>query len=96
VVEPLFLDRVAVEAGDRAQPAGYRGPRPAGGLHLAAEGLDVDPLGREQLQAMLDAPAGVLAQVQRVGVAGQAAVSGQETRQRLTLGDGEQRLRDRH
>jgi hypothetical protein len=43
---------------------------------------------------MLLAPAGVRAQIQCVGVAVQAGVTGQETRQRQPLGAGESRLGD--
>ena len=42
------------------------------------------------------AEGGVLAQVQAVHVAGQAAVAGQESAQRLPLAPGEQRISDRH
>jgi hypothetical protein len=72
VVEELFLDRVTVEPGDGEQAAGE-------GFQLAGEALDVGAPGAEQLQVMLAAPAGVLAQVQLVGLPGQAAVPGQET-----------------
>ena len=95
MLEQLFLDGVAVEPGDRAQPAGDGRPCPAAGLHVAAEALDVGAAGLEQVQAVLLAPGGELPQVQRVGVAGQAAVAGQEPDQRGLLASREQRL-DRH
>jgi hypothetical protein len=38
----VFLFGVAVEAGHGAQPAGDRGPRPAQGLEVAGEVLDVN------------------------------------------------------
>jgi hypothetical protein len=69
---------------------------PASGLHLAAEGLDVDPLGLEQVQAVLGAPRRVLAQVEGVRVAGQPAITGQEPAQGLPLSHSEQRISDRH
>jgi hypothetical protein len=91
----VFFLGVAVEPGDRAQPARDGGPCPAGEFHVAAEGLDVDPLGLEQVQAAPGAPGRVLAQVQGVGVAGQPAVAGQEPAQGLSLIRGEQRIGDR-
>ena len=47
VLEQVLLDRVAVEAGDGAQPAGDRRPRPTVGLHVPAEAFDVRPLRTE-------------------------------------------------
>ena len=94
MLEQVFLDGVPVEAGDGAQPAGDRGPRPPVGLHVPAEALDVGPPGSEQVQPVLRAPRGVLPQIQRVRVAGQPAVAGQETCQRGALAVGKQRLRD--
>ena len=78
VVEEFFLDGVAVEPGDGAQPAGDGGAGAAAGFQVAGEALDVRAAGAEQAQLVLLAPAGVLAQVQLVGLAGQAAVPGQE------------------
>ena len=69
MVEELFLDGVLAEPGDRAQPPGHRGPCPARGLKVPAEALDVGPAHAEQRQAVVMAPAGELAQVQRVGLA---------------------------
>jgi hypothetical protein len=43
VLEQVFLDGVAVEPGDGAQPAGDRRPGPARGFHVPAEALDVGP-----------------------------------------------------
>jgi hypothetical protein len=40
-VEKFFLDGVAVEPGDGAQPAGDGGPGPAAGFQVAGEQLDV-------------------------------------------------------
>jgi hypothetical protein len=69
VIQQLFLDRISVEPGDRTEPPGHRGPRPAPGFQVAREALDVRPVGIEQADMMLLAPAGVLAQVQGVRVA---------------------------
>ncbi len=95
MVEQFFLDGVAVEAGHRAQPARHRGPGPADGLQRPAEGFDVGPAGVEEPQAVRGAPDGELAQVQAVGLAGLAAISGQEPAERQAFGVGEDG-RDRH
>jgi hypothetical protein len=79
VIQQLLLDRIPVRPGDRTEPPGHRGPRPAPGFQVAREALDVHPAGIEQADMMLLAPAGVLAQVQRVRVPGQAGVPGKET-----------------
>ena len=95
MLEQFFLDGVAVEAGDRAQPAGDRRPGSASRLHVAAEALDVRAARLEQVQPVLLAPGGEHPQIQGVGVAGQPAVAGEEAGQRDPLSRGEQRL-DRH
>jgi hypothetical protein len=79
VIEQFFLDGVLVEPGDGAQAAGDGGPGPAVSLQVTGEALDVGAARLEQAQVMLVAPARVLAQVQLVGLAGQAAVAGQES-----------------
>ena len=89
MVEELLLDRVPVEPGDGAQPAGDGGPGAAAGLQVAGEAFDVGAAGLEQADVMLLAPAGELAQVQRVRLAGQAGVAGQEPSQGELLGLGE-------
>src|ERR1035441_6314670 len=89
VIEEFFFDRVPVEAGHGAQPAGDGGPGAAAGFQVAGEAFDVGAAGTEQAQVMLLAPAGVLAQVQLISLAGQAAVSGQESGERQPLGIGE-------
>jgi len=76
VLEEFFLDGVAVEPGDGAQPAGDRGAGPSPGLQVAGEAFDVGAADGEQGQGADPAPGGELAQVQGVGVAGQAAVPG--------------------
>ena len=92
VVEELFLDGVLVEPGDGAQSAGDRGASPAAGFQFAGEGLDVGAADREQRQGPGAAPAGELAQVEGAGLAGQAAVPGQEPGEREPLGISESRL----
>src|SRR5215472_11015997 len=77
VLAQVFLHRIPVEPGDGAQPPGDGGPGPAAGLQVTGETLDVGATGLEQAQAVLVAPTRVLAQVQLVGLAGQAAVAGQ-------------------
>ena len=92
VIEQFLLDGVFVEPGNGAQPAGDGGPGAAAGFQVAGEALDVGAARLEQAQLMLGAPARVLAQVQRVGLAGQAGVTGQEPSQGEPLGLGEHRL----
>jgi hypothetical protein len=91
VLQQLLLDGVPIEPGDRAQPAGDRGPGPAAGFQVPGEALDVRAAGLEQGQAMLAAPAGELAQVQLIRLAGQAGVAGQEPGQGEPLGGREHR-----
>jgi len=95
VFQQFFLDGVAVEPGDCAQPACDRCACPAARFHVAAEAFDVCPSRLEQVQAVLLAPSGEHPQVERVSVAGQTAVARQEASQRDPLSFGEQRL-DRH
>jgi len=78
VLQQLLLDGVLIEPGDRAQPAGDRGAGPAAGFQVPGEALDVRPAGLEQVQVMLAAPAGELAQVQLIRLAGQAGAAGQK------------------
>jgi hypothetical protein len=78
VIQQFFPDGVPVEPGDGAQPPGDGGARPASGFQVADGALDVRAPGAEQGQVAGLAPAGVLAQVQLVSLAGQAAVPGQE------------------
>jgi hypothetical protein len=54
--------------------------RPAVGFQVTGEQLDVDAAGAEQLDLVLLAPAGKLAQVQLIRLSGQAAVPSKETR----------------
>jgi hypothetical protein len=92
VLEELFLDGVPVEPGDGAQPPGYGGARPPSRFQVAGEAFDIGAADNKQVQGAGAAPAGELAQVQRVGLAGQAALPGQEPSKGKTLGIGEDRL----
>jgi hypothetical protein len=78
VIEKFFLDRVAVEPGHCAQPPRDGRAGAAAGFEVAGEALDVRAAGGEQVQLVLLAPGRVLAQDQLVGLAGQAAIPGQE------------------
>jgi hypothetical protein len=90
--EEFFFDRVPVEPGDGGQPPGDRGAGPAPLLQVPGEALDVGAADGEQRQGPGAAPGGELAQVQRVGLAGQAAVPGQEPGEGNSLGVGEDGL----
>jgi hypothetical protein len=76
MLEELFFNRVPVEPGDGAQPAGNGGTGTAPGFQVAGEAFDVGAADGEQVQGASAAPGGELAQVQRVGFAGQPAVPG--------------------
>ena len=86
MLEEFFLDGVLVEPGDGAQPPGDGGPGPAAGFQVAGEAFDVGAADGEQGQGPGAAPGGELAQVQRVGLSGQAAVPGE--REALGVGEG--------
>jgi hypothetical protein len=86
VVDQSFLFGVPVEAGDGAQPAGHGGSGPAEGLQMSAEPFDVDPADTEQRDVSFGAPRRELAQVEPVGIEGQAAVASQEPGQGEFLG----------
>jgi len=75
----------AVEPDDRAQPAGHRRAGLAVIFEVGGEAFDVDPADVEQAAVVLPAPRGELAQIQRVGVTGEASVAGQEAEQRGSL-----------
>jgi len=94
MVKQVFFRRVPVEPGDRAQPAGDRCPRLAFGFQVTGEALDISAAGLEQADVGLVAPGGVLPQVQRAGLAGQARVASQEPGQRQPLVTGEHRPGD--
>jgi hypothetical protein len=74
------------------RPSAARDSGPAAGFELAGEGLDVGAADREERKGPGAAPAGELAQVEGVGVAGQAAVPGQVPGEREPLGISEHRL----
>ena len=74
VVREFFFDRVPAEPGDGAQPAGDGGPGAAPGFQVPGEALDAGTADGEKDQGRGAAPSGELAQVQRVGLAGQPAV----------------------
>jgi hypothetical protein len=61
VFEQVFLDGVAVEPGDRAQPAGDGRAGAAGGFHVPAEAFAIGALRSEQVQPVLRAPGRVQA-----------------------------------
>ena len=78
VLDHPLLGRVAVETGDGGQTPSDRRPGPAAGLEVAGIELDVGAVDVEQAQAVLAAPGQELAQVERVGLLGSAAIAGQE------------------
>jgi hypothetical protein len=80
VIEEFFFDGVAVEPGDGRQAPGDGDPGPPAGLEVAGEAFDVGTPGTEQVDAVLMAPAGVLAQIQLIGLASQATVASEENR----------------
>jgi hypothetical protein len=86
VLEKLLLDGVAVEAGDRAKPPGNRRVSPAALFEVAAEALDVRAPRLEEADAMLLAPGGELAQVERVRLFGESLVASKIATERDPLG----------
>jgi hypothetical protein len=92
VIEKFLLDGVAVEPGNSAQSAGDGRPGPAPGFQVASEALGVGAADQEQADVILLAPAGELAQVQRVRLARQAGIAGQESSQGEPLGLGKHGL----
>src|SRR5450755_2366719 len=92
VVQELFFDGVLVEPGDGAQPAGDGGAGASSVFQVAGEAFDVSAADGEQGQGAGAAPGGELAQVQRVSLAGQPAVPGQEPGKGEPFGVGEGRL----
>jgi len=66
MVEQFLFDGVPVETREGAQPAGDSGPTATASFQIAGEALNVGASCLEQADVMLLAPAGVLAQVQRV------------------------------
>ena len=78
VIQEFLLYRVLVEPGDSGQPAGDRGAARPPVFQVAREAFDVSAADGEQGQRAGAAPGSELAQVERVRLAGQAPVSGQE------------------
>jgi hypothetical protein len=78
MLQELFFDRVLVEPGDGAQPPGDGRAGPALEFKFPGEAFDVGAPDGEQGQGAGAAPGGELAQVECVGLAGQASVSRQE------------------
>ena len=74
VIQEFFFDGILVEPRDGGQPAGDGGAGASPGFQLAGEAFDVGAADPEQAQGAGTAPASELAQVQGVGLTGQAAV----------------------
>jgi len=89
MLQEFFLDRVLVEPGDGAQPPRHRGTCPALDFEFPSEAFDVGAAGGEQVQEAGAVPGGELAQVECVGLAGQAAVAGQVPGEGEPFGIGE-------
>ena len=89
VLQEFLLDGVPVEPGDGAQPAGNGGAGAASCFQVAGEAFDVGAADREQRQGAGAAPGSELPQVERISLAGQAAVSGQEPGEGEPFGVGE-------
>jgi hypothetical protein len=78
VIQELFFDGVLVEPGDGGQPPCDGGASTSPGFQLPGETFDVGAADCKQGQRTSAAPGSELVQVLRVGLAGQAAVPGQE------------------
>jgi hypothetical protein len=91
-LEQALLFGVPVDPGDGAEPSSDRRPGAAPCFELASEALDVSASHREQAEVVLLAPGDELTQIERVRVAGQAAVAGEERRQRVPLDVRERRV----
>jgi hypothetical protein len=89
--EPFFFG-VAVEARNRAQPPRDRRPRSTESLEMPAKRFDVGAARTEQANLVLGAPGDVLTQIERVRLADESAVAGQEADQRGLLLRTEQRV----
>ena len=89
VLQKLLLDGVAVEAGDCAKPPGTRRASRPRASRPTAKALDVRSLCLEEVDVVLLAPGGELAQVERVSLAGEPAVTGEESGETNPLGVGE-------
>lgn len=89
--DPFFLG-VAVEADDGGQPASDRGACATSVFEVTGEALDVDATDIEQVPVVLPAPCRELTQVQRVRLAGEAALGREKAEQGRLLNLGEVRL----
>jgi len=92
VLKEFLFDGALAEPGDGAQPPGNGGPGAASCLQVAGEAFDVGAAHGEQVQGTGAAPGGELAQVQRISLTSQAAVSGQITGERAPFGVGDDGL----
>ena len=89
VLEELLLDRVLVEPGDGTQAPGDSSTGTTARFQVAGEALDVSAADGEHVKGAGAAPAGELAQVQRVCVSCQPAVPRQEAGQHEPFGIAE-------
>src|SRR5213078_1093412 len=89
VANEPFLFCVAIEARDRAQPAGDGRSSPPAGLQLPPETFDVHAVYLEEAALVVPAPDSELSQVERVRVAGGTSVARQEPSERQFLAIGE-------
>jgi hypothetical protein len=95
-LEESLLLGVAVEPGHGAQSPGDGGASTAAIFEITGVALDVSAPHCEQAQGVLLAPGDELAQVQGVGVSGQAAVAGQERGEGVPFSIGERGIDDRN
>jgi hypothetical protein len=96
VLEEFLFDGVLIEPGDGAQPPGDGSTATAARFQVASEAFDVGAADGEQVQGAGAAPGGELTQIQRVCLAGQAAVPGQEAGEREPFGVAECWLEGAH
>jgi len=92
MVQEFLLNGVLVEPGDGGQPPGDGGAGASSSFQFPGEPFDIGAADGEQGQGSGAAPGGELAQVQRVGLAGQPPVPGQESGEGEPFGIGEGRL----
>ena len=78
MVEELFFDGVAAEPGDGAQPPGDGRPGAAAGFQVTGEALDARAAGGDSRIWCCWHQDAYLAQIQLVGLPGQADVARQE------------------
>jgi hypothetical protein len=90
--DEAFMLGVPIETSDRTQTPSKCCPRPAPSLQLTAEPLDVRAARTKQRDLMFGAPLHPLAQIELVGLTGQAAVPSEETEQGFLLDAPEERL----